>query len=367
MSFKLLEISILSAQDLAPVSKLLRTYAVAWVHPDHKLTTTVDHRSSTNPTWNYRFVFPVDDHLLSAAILTVQIFNVSWLRHIPVGTANALVTTLLPTPSSSGTRFLSLKIRRPSGALHGTLHLGVNLIGSARPVLPLNREIAASTTTSGNKRSREEREIEEEEEEKQENAKIRKLWRSRSDRNDESSVFSGEFGKSEEEKQNNSKNGNLWRSRSDRSESVFIYDESSVFSGRFCKSKGTPGSISSYYMRPLPSEVAADMAKGLYSTTLEEDIGSSILENWTVVGDVGEFQRTKSKVVRWKNADEYGPAPENNLSKKKSNGWGLLSCFGTLCGYQCNIVCGVPQKKKNKNMKKFGANQSAANLRLMYR
>ncbi|XP_057463949.1 uncharacterized protein LOC130753825 [Actinidia eriantha] len=346
MSFKLLEISILSAQDLAPVSKLLRTYAVAWVHPDHKLTTTVDHRGSTNPIWNYRFVFPVEDHLLSAAVLTVQIFNVSWLRHIPVGTANALVNTLLPSWSSSGTRFLSLQIRRPSGALHGTLHLGVNLIGRARMILPLNSEIAASTTTEGNKRSREEREIEEEE--KQENAKIRKLWRSRSDRNDESSVFSGEVGKSEEEKQNNSKNGKFWRSRSDRSESVFIDDESSVFSGRFGKSKGTPGSISSYNMRPLPSEVVAEMAKGLYSTTPEEDIGSSILENWTEVGDGYEFQRTKSKVVRWKNLDEYGPAPENNLSKTKSNGWGLLSYFGTLCGYECNIVCGVPKKEEEE-------------------
>ncbi|CDY17163.1 BnaA05g10250D [Brassica napus] len=51
-SFQLLELNIISAQELAPVSRKMKTYAVAWVHSQRKLTTRVDYTGGANPTWN---------------------------------------------------------------------------------------------------------------------------------------------------------------------------------------------------------------------------------------------------------------------------------------------------------------------------
>ncbi|XP_058183294.1 uncharacterized protein LOC131301135 isoform X2 [Rhododendron vialii] len=335
MSFKLLEINILSAQDLAPVSKLLRTFAVAWVHPDQKLTTRVDHHGNTNPTWNYRFVFRLDDLFLSSSssALTIEIYNVSWLRDIPIGSVHAPIASIVPPRSQtdSNKRLVSLQIRRPSGTLQGTLNLGVNVIDSSRRSVPLDRQLSAPTVNrSPHKHSKRNHEHVDEEEEKKNAKKIRKLRRSQSDRTDEESTLS-------------------------KSSSIFTPSIS-----RFPKSKvTTAASISSYMMRPLPSEVAASMAKGLYSTSSSGDLGSSVFENWTVV-DGGGGEAARPKAVRWKTDDEFTPS----LPKKKNRsggGGGLLSCFGILCGYECNIVCGAPKSKTKKKRR-----VSEENLDLLY-
>ncbi|KAF7133113.1 hypothetical protein RHSIM_Rhsim09G0133400 [Rhododendron simsii] len=346
MSFKLLEINILSAQDLAPVSKLLRTFAVAWVHPDQKLTTRVDHHGNTNPTWNYRFVFRLDDLFLSSSssssALTVEIYNVSWLRDIPIGSVHTPIASIVPPRSQtdSNKRLVSLQIRRPSGTLQGTLNLGVNVIDSSRRSVPLDRQLSAPTgrdteptvNRSPHKHSKRNHDnVEEEGEEKKNAKKIRKLRRSQSDRTDEESSLS-------------------------KSSSIFTPSIS-----RFPKSKvTTAASISSYMMRPLPSEVAASMAKGLYSTSSSGDLGSSVFENWTVL-DGGGGEAARPKAVRWKTDDEFTPS----LPKKKNRsggGGGLLSCFGILCGYECNIVCGAPKSKKKKKKRRV----SVENLDLLY-
>lgn len=55
----ILEISLISAQDLAPVSKSLRTYALTWINPNRKRSTKVDDEGHNNPTWNDKFSFKV--------------------------------------------------------------------------------------------------------------------------------------------------------------------------------------------------------------------------------------------------------------------------------------------------------------------
>jgi len=58
--YQLLELNVISAQDLAQMDRSMQTYAVAWIDPDHKLSTRVDSQGGTNPTWNDKFVFWVD-------------------------------------------------------------------------------------------------------------------------------------------------------------------------------------------------------------------------------------------------------------------------------------------------------------------
>ena len=58
--YQLLELNVISAQDLAQMDRSMQTYAVAWIDPDHKLSTRVDSQGGTNPTWNDKFVFQVE-------------------------------------------------------------------------------------------------------------------------------------------------------------------------------------------------------------------------------------------------------------------------------------------------------------------
>ncbi|KAG6388189.1 hypothetical protein SASPL_153388 [Salvia splendens] len=127
---QILEISLISAQDLTPLSKSMRTYAVAWINPSQKVTTQTDHHH-TNPTWNDKFTFHVDIQALFEinANLHVEIYTISWFRHVLVGTVNVLVSDLLAlairgSPQQS-TRFVALQIRRPSGTPQGILNMGI--------------------------------------------------------------------------------------------------------------------------------------------------------------------------------------------------------------------------------------------------
>ncbi|KAL0303003.1 UNVERIFIED_CONTAM: hypothetical protein Sradi_6168400 [Sesamum radiatum] len=134
--YRLLEINIISAHDLPPVSKMLRTFAVAYVQPDHKLTTRIDHQGHTNPTWNYKVAFHVDEKFLKqeSSAVTIEIYNLAWLRDLPIGTTRLLVNHLSPPlKKNPGFRRVALQICRPSGHLRGTLNVGVQLIDNNVP------------------------------------------------------------------------------------------------------------------------------------------------------------------------------------------------------------------------------------------
>ncbi|XP_059627239.1 uncharacterized protein LOC132270042 [Cornus florida] len=318
---KLLQLSVISAQDLAPVSKQLRTYAVAWVYPDRKFTTRVDRLGHNNPTWNDKFTFPVDDRFLSSdiAVVTIDIYSVSWLRDIPIGSVRILVNDLIPPPSwfknNSATRVVPLQVTRPSGVLQGTLNVGVNLLDSRMRSMPL------SSSSFGHE--------------------------------DRKSLLERDemFGQREQ----------LWRSLSDQTMSViedYVTREESLSNGSTRTGsdfgvrenvRSKTGSVCSY-IRPLPSEVAAELHKGLYATRGNE-VGSSVLDDWTMGGE--SEKGGKPEIVQW--TTDYVPLKSNRereRSRRRSGG-GLLSCFGIACGYECNLFCGKPSKKKNKK-KKFG-------------
>ncbi|OVA06729.1 C2 calcium-dependent membrane targeting [Macleaya cordata] len=80
--FHLLEINLISAQELKPVrksvSKLMQTYVVAWIDPSRKLTSRIDSVGGENPTWNDKFVFVIDDkiHNKINSTLVIEIYRI---------------------------------------------------------------------------------------------------------------------------------------------------------------------------------------------------------------------------------------------------------------------------------------------------
>lgn len=146
--YQLIELNVISAQDLAPVGRSMRTYAVAWIDPDRKLSTRVDSDGGTDPTWNDKFVFRVDEDFLydDASTITIDIYALHWFRDILVGTAHVLADDLIPPqPSkpfhnktkSAGMRFVGLQVHRPSGRPKGVLNVGVAVLDSSMRSMPL--------------------------------------------------------------------------------------------------------------------------------------------------------------------------------------------------------------------------------------
>ncbi|KAG8373211.1 hypothetical protein BUALT_Bualt12G0147400 [Buddleja alternifolia] len=152
--FQLLEINIISAQDLEPISKKMKTYATAWVHPDRKLSSCVDAEGKNNPTWNDKFVFRVDEEFLrqDTSAVMIEIYAVHWFRDVLVGTVRVLVGNLIPPPVRSrhhnnhhiGMRFVALQVRRPSGRPQGILNIGVAVLDGSMRSMPLYRQLSTS-------------------------------------------------------------------------------------------------------------------------------------------------------------------------------------------------------------------------------
>ncbi|CAK8570659.1 unnamed protein product [Lathyrus sativus] len=145
--YQLLELNVISAQDLAEVCRSMRTYAVAWMDPDRKLSTRVDSQGGTNPAWNDKFVFRVDEDFLydENSTITIDIYAIHWFKDIHVGTAVVLSDDIVPPsrPSHSnnykppGIRFVGLQVRRPSGRSKGILNVGVAVLDSSMRSMPL--------------------------------------------------------------------------------------------------------------------------------------------------------------------------------------------------------------------------------------
>ncbi|KNA25774.1 hypothetical protein SOVF_003850 [Spinacia oleracea] len=150
--FQLLEINLISAQDISKVARSMRTYAVAWVHPDRKLTTRVDTNGVTNPTWNDKFVFRVDNQFLHSdtSAIMIEIYALHWFRDVHVGTVRVLVGNLIPPQTRSynhnhlGMRFVALQVRRPSGRPQGILNVGVTVLDSTMRSMPLYTQLSTS-------------------------------------------------------------------------------------------------------------------------------------------------------------------------------------------------------------------------------
>ncbi|EPS62035.1 hypothetical protein M569_12761, partial [Genlisea aurea] len=152
--FHLLEINVISAQELEPVRKKMQTYATAWVHPQRKLSTSVDNDGNTSPTWNDKFVFKVDEDFLrnDTSAVSIEILAEHWFTDIVVGSVRIIIGNLIPPHVWTdrrhhhriGMQFIALQVRRPSGRPQGILNIGVAVLNGTMRSMPLYTQLSAS-------------------------------------------------------------------------------------------------------------------------------------------------------------------------------------------------------------------------------
>ncbi|KVI07296.1 uncharacterized protein LOC112508593 [Cynara cardunculus var. scolymus] len=315
-AFQHLEINLISAQDLSLSAKSMKTYAMAYLHPNRKLSTLVDTKGNTNPTWNEKLMFKIDDQFLfsESSSLTIEIYNVSWFRDVLVGSVNVLIDDLI-TPEHkhyrAGSRFVTLQIRRPSGTPQGIMNMGYTLGNANEQGVPLYSEF------SGDKKPENEAAIDLEDGKLHVHEKIH-LWRSRSvDEIDDEDDYPGS-----------------------------VYNGSMVNGSEICSDVGPSASIVAAEIaqksQPPPSPRPPLIARRPVMRNAE-DGGSSILGELTM-----EEALAKGWLVDFPAHNRV--ARRRNHPRRHSDGGGLFSCFAL--GIEFHIVCGSANKQSSSNAKR---------------
>ncbi|GMI65632.1 hypothetical protein like AT3G04360 [Hibiscus trionum] len=130
----ILEVTLVSAQDLPSVSKNMKTYAVVWLEndEDNKQATNVDQAGGTNPRWNHAFTFRAGGKFLNSedAAISVEVCAAAWDKDATIGYVNVPIRDILEMPSSvvtDATGTASFKLRRPKGKSQGVIKIEVSL------------------------------------------------------------------------------------------------------------------------------------------------------------------------------------------------------------------------------------------------
>ncbi|CAH8387385.1 unnamed protein product [Eruca vesicaria subsp. sativa] len=352
-----LEINLISAQDLAPISRNMKTYSVAWINTDpmRKLTTRVDQANRANPIWNEKFVFRVNDKILDvdASAIVIEIYAAAWAKDALVGTVNVLLSDLFAPWSGFGDgddggggnnnmRLVTLQIRRPSGRLQGFLRLGVSLLDGGQRSMPLSVEVFDGSRRDSNREGGKMMH-------RRTNSDQTDLTTSTNDYGVKTGVVTGGGGSG-----GGGGGGGV----------------DSMVNGSLCSSD----------IGPSASVVAAAIAQGLYNrqkTTVKAGAGkedaSSILE--------GKTEGIEHRVERWRAEKTVGAVAAGSSDESSGKGGGrrqrrrrrrrkekqrrrngegrkgLFSCFGNVFGCEISITCGggsggdgdSTKKKYNKN------------------
>lgn len=350
--FHLLEITLISAQDLAASAKNMKTYAVAWINPDRKLTTKIDNEGHTNPNWNDKFIFRIDNAFLECetSAVMIEIYAIGWMKDFKIGTVRFLINNL--EYLGSEIRFVALQIRRPSGRPQGILNVGATLLDSTMRSMPLCSELGSSAVGSSNPTDDNKSDL------KSESLLSPKpvLQRSKSERS--SSTVSDGLGSirpnrpTNKPKPNNNNNGSYCNGGSTITGSEVGAPKGSIISD----------------VGPSPSVVAAAIARGIYPLGMKvvDTKGSSILQEWKEKEETEE-EGLKTKIAKWKTdlPPVFDHAGTNNGYRKATrrqhrrrhtdggatgNG-GLFSCIGSAYGCEFKIVCGSNGDKAEKKKK----------------
>lgn len=343
--FQLLELNIISAQDLAPVSKSIKAYAVAWLDPERKLTTQIDPDGHDNPTWNEKFVFRVDEDFLYAddSVVMIEIYASAWLRDVLIGTVGVLLSNLLPrtaTRKSNKIRFIALQVRRPSGRPQGILNIGVNLVDPTRRSMPMYSELGSSTVGDWDTDPKKQKPPPNQtptNEFNSSNCKLLTLQRSASEKND-STINDYTYSNYPKDYEDNEDCQGSELGMPITKKGMIMN-----LNGSLCSDVG-----------PSPSVVATAIAKGLYPLPLmaPRNKGNLVFDGWP--GKEQGPEELNTRIDRWRSMERGGVAVydhlgqnekkvKHNLPKGKGPNQrrgGVFSCFGTAMGCEFSITCG---------------------------
>lgn len=425
---------MISAQDLAKVTRKMKTYAVAWVHPDRKLSTRVDTPGHNNPTWNDKFVFRVDNDFIygETSAIMIDIYALHWFRDVHVGTVRVIVGNLIPPVQFPrqhkqhhvhlGMRFVALQIRRRSGRPQGILNIGVALLDSTKRSMPLYSQDASAVgyhhlmgeTDKNNKKKDDDKSSDSQNQFLLPWNPMPELRRTKSDSSSmigfdavpkktinkkktgsmvngsaydkpnskASSMITGSdiFNKGKNGKPDLTSSGSTYGALTRAKYRTNVSGGNKVKGRNKNPSSSDDGSLSKFNLGklqfgapkkknlhgggsliaeselgPSASEVAAAMMrkKNHYAV---EDSESEIMGSWSLESDMEGLQ---SKLERWRTEIPPGYAHSDFSSlcnssivgnrrvvtkhnRRSSESDGVFSCFGTICGVECSIVCGDP-------------------------
>ncbi|XP_055824638.1 uncharacterized protein LOC129893171 [Solanum dulcamara] len=309
----ILEITLISAQDLSPVCKSLRTYALTWVNPNRKRTTRVDNQGHNNPNWNDKFSFRVDNEFLKSesSAVHVEIYTVSWFRDILVGTVKVILNNLINTfdnnTSNHNKKFVALQIRRPSGNPQGILNMGVALIDRSKRSMPLFNEITPLSLDHRDILDRKINDI---------NAQDQMINNNDNNQNDEKLQINDKI--------------QMWQSHS------LGYSE--VNNGEFPNQAGSiiNGSELCSDIGPSASIVAAETSKKLHPM-LPQQVPSNALNRENEDGESSILEELTAEEAYAKGLEEH---EQRGRTRRNTDG-GLYSCFGNAYCFEFTIVCGA--------------------------
>ncbi|KAF2573330.1 hypothetical protein F2Q70_00000847 [Brassica cretica] len=398
---QILEMNIISAQELAPVARCMKTYAVAWIDPERKLTTRVDNTGGTSPTWNDKFVFRLDEEALydGTSIVVIEIYALHWFKDIHVGTVQTLISDLVNP--SSGMRFVTLEVLRASGRPHGLLNIAVGLIDNSGQSMPLLFEedlmFHKTNITSkpvGLRRSKSDTSSMVESPRKkvtqQQTTRVSSTTNSGFEKDEFSFdsqmvVYEPAQRKTPNTMSRQTKHIVHGTPMRPRNTNAYTPKRNSIEYGTPMRSRSRPVVITESDLGPSASVVAAQIAreKALTGKDAESTVISvgersveglrSKLERWQanlpVVLDVGSSYQPSSDYKtssNFKPKSSYkpnetvprnqemivAPLPKQGGRNKKGGDNGLFSCFGNICGIECSIVCGGSSGQKASKKKK---------------
>ncbi|XVF57069.1 hypothetical protein PTKIN_Ptkin06aG0174000 [Pterospermum kingtungense] len=328
---RILEITLVSAEDLVPVSKNMKTYAVAWVQQDRKLATGVDQTGGTEPTWNDKFVFRVDDKFLNSenATIVVEIYAAAWVKDALIGYANVHIKDIFHLRSvgnakinNSAARTVTLQIRRPSGRPQGILNMEVALIDSTMRSLPQLEEPINESSSQDHKP----------------NAHA-KITRSQSDRTELTTM--------EDNKEKVPEKGSIVNGGSVCNGST-VKGNGSMVNGSVVNGE----SLCSSDVGPSASVVAAAIAKGLYKPPVNQVVTKQSLKirEWTMKEREKDLERWLPMDSPPRVAAGYRSSRgKTSKGRRSDGGTKLFSCFNTALGCQISVTYGGGGKKSYGN------------------
>ncbi|XP_019193166.1 PREDICTED: uncharacterized protein LOC109187434 [Ipomoea nil] len=320
-SHRILEICLISAKDLSPVSKPLRSYALIWVHPNRKRSTGIDQNGNTNPAWNDKFSFRVTDEFLNSerSAVNVEIYASSWFRDVLVGTVRVTTSNLITPIAVNGQRFVALQVRRPSGNHQGILNMAVSLIDRRVNAKGEIVDMKMGKMVSVPEYEDDDDDDDEDEEKQKLNAKIQQ-WRATSLNED----FPGKPGSMVD---GSVCNGSLINAGSEICSD--IGPSASVVAAEIIrKSQLSPS-------QP-PKEAPPPAKKGKGKGDDGEE--SMILEDMTAEEAAAKGLNTTS-VERWKRGDAAKPHGKKGHGGQDKDG--KVKCFANAYGFEFTIVCGA--------------------------